>query len=54
MILFRFVLGLTLVDSATCVALTGEAVETEGSRIPDANANKVVVYNTVQERNLVA
>jgi hypothetical protein len=53
MILFRFDLGLTLVDSATCVALTGEGAETEGSRIPDANADKVVVCNTA-ERNRVA
>jgi hypothetical protein len=36
--LFRFDLGLTLVDSAACDALSGEAVETEGSRIiPSAN-----------------
>jgi hypothetical protein len=33
--LFRF--NFALVDSATCDALSGEAVETEASRIPSAN-----------------
>jgi hypothetical protein len=41
MILFRLNLGLPLEDSATCDGLTGEGVETEGSRIPDANADEV-------------
>ena len=43
MVLFRLDLGLTLVGSATCDVLTGEGVETEGSRIPDANADEVGV-----------
>jgi hypothetical protein len=43
MILFRLDLDLTLVGLATCDVLTGEGVETEGSRIPDANADEVGV-----------
>jgi len=35
--LFRFNLGLMLVDSLTRGALSGEEVERDGSRIPSAN-----------------
>ena len=45
MILFRLDLGLMLVGSATCNVLTGEGVETIGSRIPDANADEMGVRN---------
>lgn len=40
---FRLNLGLTPVDS--CDVLGGEAVETESSLIPDANADEEVIAN---------
>jgi len=43
MIRFRLNLRLTLVDS--CDVYAGEAVETEGSLIPDANADEEAVAN---------
>jgi len=52
MILFRFnlVLTLTLVGSVTGDALSGEAAESDGSRIPDTTSNVELEGTTTGER----
>jgi len=52
MILFRFNLGLAL-GSVTGDALSGEAAESDGSRIPDAKMEGTTRRNDVRDKTLL-